>query len=104
MRVLFYDKELLKCCDALSKKLLDINNGSSIYLINRLQVIYRMRNLNDEELNMAKCLVVNDPDLKVKISALILLKQFEDVNLFFPQLADEEKSLFRSWPIFNLME
>ena len=100
----FYDKELLKCCDALSKKLLDINNGSSIYLINRLQVIYRMRNLNDEELNMAKCLVVNDPDLKVKISALILLKQFEDVNLFFPQLADEEKSLFRSWPIFNLME
>ena len=76
---------------------------SDIYLINRLQIAKRIRDLTDEEI--AKLIsTAESSDLNViKAGANILLGNKKTAEYYINMLEDKDKEEFLKYPIYNLM-
>lgn len=65
----------------------------------------RNRALNTEEnKNILEIKNDNSENLKLVCCALILLESFKEFELLFQSLGEEEQSIFKNWPIWNLYE
>lgn len=100
-----YDKnnneEMLKLALYVNDKLLE-KNSSSINIINKLQILKRMRNLEADEIAQLISIRDKENDKKIKVGISILLESNFEVDKYFNELSSEEKKKFETFPIFNL--
>lgn len=69
-------------------------------MVNHLQVIKRMRPLNDEELDfLRQSQQINGIEWDTKLAILLLLDELESANSIFSSLSEDEKEYFLDFPI-----
>lgn len=100
-----YDKnneeEMLKLALDVNDKLLE-KSSSSINIINKLQILKRMRNLEADEIEQLISIRDKENDKKIKVGISILLESNFEADKYFNELSSEEKKEFETFPIFNL--
>lgn len=96
--------DLLECCEALADALVNLDGSSELYLVNKLQVLARKRNLTKEEEHRLNDLVIKHGSDTVQASAYILLGHHELAKHVINSLAPEERDRFLSWPIAHLLK
>ena len=101
-----YDKERDKNLLLLAEKLINIlekySIDSTIFTINRLQIIARKRELELEERKTLAQIKYSE-NIFARCCACILLKQFDEFDIHMQQLSATEKEEFYSWPIVSLL-
>ena len=97
-------KELLSCCDLVSKVLYDLDSNSEVYTINRAQTLFRMHRLNDEWQNRIRGLAASANSREVRTSSFILIGQHELATSCLDSLGELERKRFMTWPIYNLLK
>lgn len=99
-------KELLSLADEIFCWLNEIeeNPEIDIYLINRLQIAKRTRELTDEETEQLVS-ISESPDsiTRMKAGAHILLGNKKTAEYYINKLDDKEKEEFMSFPIYHLL-
>lgn len=97
---------ILKAAYELSMWLIETNNAPellNIHRINNLQIVKRIRPLNEDEhsllLSMSQC-----EDLLIKAAAYILLDKFELATYIINSLPEQDKKVFTSYPIYNFIK
>ncbi|MDX1959998.1 MAG: hypothetical protein SFU98_15635 [Leptospiraceae bacterium] len=74
----------------------------TICTINQLQIIKRQRELTKEEKDILFDLKIENQEMKAVCCAKILLNSFDEFDIVFNRLEDDDKEMFKSWPIWNL--
>lgn len=109
--LLAYDKhsghhvEIYETAKEIARWLLDESADKlqeEIKTINYLQTIKRARELTSEENVMLYHIAENmDSSIMIKLAANLLLDNYKIAKIQFDQLSDQEKEIFRSYPIFK---
>jgi RNA polymerase subunit RPABC4/transcription elongation factor Spt4 len=104
-----YDKQvkkevnLLKLAQDISEWLCENSTiDSSILLLNKYQIIKRIRELNSNELIEISNIKNSSSNEDIVIGACILLESFVEAQLYYEKLPEERKNLFYSFPIMKL--
>lgn len=100
-----YDKsneqKWLEFAEYIIDKILEFSN-SPTYIINKLQIIKRKRNLNKEEKDKLYEIKENEKDDMIQCGIAILLNNISDFERYFNKLENKEE--FEKFPIYNLIE
>ena len=96
-------EELLDCCLVVAEGLIDAEQESKRYLINRLQVLYRKGEITANDKCVLRKLANDSSEKAVQASAHILLGNDELAQDCISDLEDDEQKNFYSWPIYNLI-
>lgn len=97
-------KELLACCDIVSKTLCDLDPSSEVYMINRAQTLFRMGKLDNEWRGKLRGFAASADSKEVRTSVFILIGQSELACSCLDSLDELERKRFTTWPIYNLLE
>lgn len=97
-------KEILVCCDIVSKAILDLDLNSEISAINRAQTLHRMNKLDGKWRARLRELAVTTDSKAVRTSAFILLGQTELAKSCLNSFDEIERKRFTTWPIYNLLD
>lgn len=90
-------------CNLISKKLLEVSPENEYWIINKLQLIKRKRELCDEELlDLEKMEQVTENKM-VESAVNILLENKRKAKRIIDEMSKEDKELFCSYPIYNLL-
>lgn len=100
-----YDKsneqKWLEFAEYLIDRILIFSN-SSLYRINKLQIIKRRRKLNQEEKDELYEIKENEKDDMIQCGIAILLENSSDFERYFNKLENRDK--FKKFPIYNLIK
>jgi len=109
--------ELIKAYDSLEKKddnlLIAAQNMFMFYIgnkevdgvrlnLNILQIIKRLRNFNQDELEKLLEIKRNNLDFEIQVGVNILLESFSEAEYYFEKLDIQKQEAFRNFPIYNL--
>lgn len=85
---------------------IEVNKYSEgdILCLNMLQIIKRRRPLNNNEKSQLYTILDGSNDYSVKCGAAILLEQKELALFYLNKLDEQQKNLFTTYPIYNLIE
>lgn len=83
------------------EKLIELDNDNVAATINRMQLIYRKRELAEEE--MRKLEAIDDQDYLAKCAANILLDNKRIAKKYLEKMSEEDKNKFKQNPIYNLL-
>ena len=83
------------------EKLIELDNDNVAATINRMQLIYRKRELAEEE--MRKLEAIDDQDYLAKCVANILLDNKRIAKKYLEKMSEEDKNKFKQNPIYNLL-
>lgn len=83
------------------EKLIELDNDNVAATINRMQLIYRKRELAEEE--MRKLEAIDDQDYLAKCAANILLDNKRIAKKYLEKMSEEDKNKFKQNPICNLL-
>lgn len=95
------DEKILNLALDVNNKLLE-KSTSSINIINKLQILKRMRKLETDEIAQLISIRDKENDKKIKVGISILLESNFEFNKYFNELSSEERKEFEHFPIFNL--
>lgn len=109
MSLLAYDesrgekRELLKLAHELSEWLIKTSEKQSTEMeqINYLQVVKRMRDLNEEEKEELFRIIEFTERNDIKVGAYLLLEQQVVAEYYFNKLEEKEKRIFQEYPIYQ---
>ena len=87
----------------ISDRLLVIDSEADYVKLNRLQLLKRKRNLTENELQELEKIETNTEDVKVACAANILLENRRRAKTKLDEMSDEDKNLFMTFPIYNLL-
>lgn len=87
----------------ISDRLLVIDSEADYVKLNRLQLLKRKRNLTENELQELEKIETNTEDVKVACTANILLENRRRAKTKLDEMSDEDKNLFMTFPIYNLL-
>ncbi len=93
------DYEILKTASAYCDWLMEDSSEEDIMIINKLQIIRRMRELNENEKAVLKELRSKDKAANIRCAANLLLGRMESAQDCFEEMKDEQKKEFLSFPI-----
>jgi hypothetical protein len=97
------DNYALNTAEKIIDNLINIGHLPDIMLINKLQINKRKRMLDDNERNKLIDLKYRTDNEMLRISAEILLDNFNDAEHLLSNLSDDDLLAFRSFPIYNLL-
>lgn len=97
------DNELLELAEFIIDKILE-NAQEDTYVINKMQLIYRKRDLTKEEKKLLYEIKENNKDNQIQLAISILLNNKSDYERYSEKLTEEEKCLFFKYPICNLIK
>ena len=83
------------------EKLIELDNDNVAATINRMQLIYRKKELAEEE--MRKLEAIDDQDYLAKCAASILLDNKRIAKKYLEKMSEEDKNKFKQNPIYNLL-
>lgn len=92
-------RELLGCAVILAHSLNDFDSASSIYFINLLQTIRRMRKLTESEKDELSDLAIDAPEMKTKAAAYALLGNHDMAQRCFNRCSLLEQKELEQFPI-----
>lgn len=95
------EKKWLEFAEYLIDKILKFSS-SPVYIINKLQIIKRIRNLNQEEKDELYEIKENEKDDMIQCGIAILLDNSSDFERHFNKLENKEE--FKKFPIYNLIK
>ena len=75
------------------------DNSNGIMTLNRLQIIRRKRELDEEEISELQDLRKANPDMAIKCGANILLGNMEAAQECFDEMDESVKAFFIEYPI-----
>jgi len=75
------------------------NKYGETYILNRLQIIKRMRKLSDDELLQLHTIISTCKDEKILTGAYLLLDNSEMASLYFKKLSSADQDEFKKYPI-----
>lgn len=78
--------------------------GNDINYLNNYQLLKRNRKLTIEEISKLNTIKMENQDLHIKLGASILLESNTEIDAYWRKLDDEQKELFRKYPICHLAE
>lgn len=81
-----------------------LNSGSAINVLNNYQLIKRKRKLIIHEIEKLSSIKMNSTDLQIKLGVAILLGSKVEFEAYWEQLKDEDKKVFKEYPIYHLTE
>lgn len=79
------------------------HRNNNVDIINKMQILKRLRDLNVDEKETLYSLREEDKDIMIQCAIAILLENKSDFERYFSKLDNEEKDNFRNFPIFNLI-
>lgn len=97
------DKKWLEFAEFLNNKILN-NNKSNAYIINKLQIIKRKRELLPEEKDILYEIKETDNNRMIQCAVAILLDNKSDYEKNYSKLEEKEKKIFIKFPIYNLLK
>ena len=95
------EQKWLEFAEYLIDKILEFSNSPS-YIINKLQIIKRIRNLSQEEKDELYEIKENEKDNMIQCGIAILLDNSSDFERHFNKLENKEE--FEKFPIYNLIK
>ena len=95
------EQKWLEFAEYLIDKILKFSS-SPVYRINKLQIIKRIRNLNQEEKDELYEIKENEKDDMIQCGIAILLDNSSDFERYFNKLENKEE--FEKFPIYNLIK
>ena len=113
----FFMLEMLKAYDEQEEKKTELLNVAELYcnwlldkeygvnnnmLLNRLQIVRRSRDFNDEEIGMLSELINDSNELAIRCGANILLGRNEEAQKIFDKMSQQDQNIFKEYPICNL--
>lgn len=87
----------------ISDRLLVIDSEADYIKLNKLQLLKRKRNLTENELQELEKIEANTEDVKVACATNILLENRRRAKTKLDEMSDEDKELFMTFPIYNLL-
>ena len=100
-----YDKnhkpQLFEVLKAVNKYLLRHDSRNTSHIINKMQLIFRKRDLNRKEQQQLQQIQNTTNNITEKLAIAVLLQQ-PHIEQLYAKLSPEEKQAFNSWPISNL--
>ena len=78
--------------------------GNDINYLNHYQLLKRTRKFSIEEISKLNTIKMKNQDKHIKLGAAILLESNTEIDAYWRQLDDEQKELFRKYPICHLAE
>ena len=78
--------------------------GNDINYLNNYQLLKRTRKLTIEEISKLNTIKMENQDKHIKLGVAILLESNTEIDAYWRQLDDEQKNLFRKYPICHLAE
>lgn len=97
------DEKYYDIAKVISDRLLLVDSEADYIKINKLQLIKRKRNLTENELQELEKIEIDTDDTKVACAANILLENRRKAQKKLDEMADEDKELFMTFPIYNLL-
>lgn len=97
------DKRWIEFAEFLNNKILN-NNKNNTYIINKLQIIKRKRELLPEEKDILYEIKEEDNDRMIQCAVAILLDNKSDYERSYSKLSETEKEQFVNFPIYNLLK
>jgi len=97
--------EFLDLADAMASWLIEGSDDSDIFLMNKMQILKRQRELSKEEKEKLRCISCNNiEDYMILCGINILLENWSDFDYYFEKLNTEQREMFKSYPIFRFVE
>lgn len=93
-----------KMAEFVLKKLLKEDSNNSVYIINKMQLIKRKRNLTQKEKSTLNEIKENTYNNMEKYCISILLENNYDIEKYYKKLSRQEKKDLEKFPIVNLIE
>jgi hypothetical protein len=90
-------KTSLKILDWIIKN--DHITHHEIYIINKMQIIKRMRKLNESDISQLHSIISNNKEDKILTGAHLLLENIDMATFHFSKLSIEEQDEFKKYPI-----
>ena len=78
--------------------------GDDINYLNNYQLLKRNRKLTFNEISKLNNIKMENQEIHTKLGAAILLESSTEIDAYWGQLDDEQKTLFRKYPICHLAE
>lgn len=97
------DEKYYNVAKSISDRLVEIDPDAVYLKINKLQLIKRKRNLTEDEQQELERIESDTDDTKVACAANILLENSRKAKKKLDEMADEDKELFMTFPIYNLL-
>lgn len=97
------DEKYYNVAKSISDRLVEIDPDAAYLKINKLQLIKRKRNLTEDEQQELERIESDTDDTKVACAANILLENKRKAKKKLDEMADQDKELFMTFPIYNLM-
>ncbi|MDR3598075.1 hypothetical protein [Clostridium sp.] len=94
------DKKLLEIALYQLDKLKNIEGKKAYYIINKLQIKKRLKELTDEDIREIKSL--DDSDFQILCAINVLLENKEKAKFYYDKLDKETQKFFADYPIYNL--
>lgn len=95
--------DLLKCCLLVAEKLVSLDRESEVYFINHAQVLSRMGSITPEVTDRLQDVAMSSESMASRAAAFALLDSEEMAAKCLDAMSEEERCMFESWPIANLM-
>lgn len=97
--------DLLEAAKELSLWLSDINEPNSIYALNYLQCVKRVREFNNDEIKMLNKIASAEPENKaIQFGVQVLFNNLRSASMFLDEMEAKEREGIMSTPINNLYE
>ena len=97
------DEKYYDIAKVISDRLLVVDSEADYIKINKLQLIKRKRNLTENELQELEKIEIDTDDIKVVCATNILLENRRKAKKKLDEMSDEDKELFMTFPIYNLL-
>lgn len=88
----------------ISDKLFQVSPGNEYWRINKLQLLRRKRSLSEEELIELESMEEQSEEVKVVCAANILLENKRKARKLLYEMNEDDRALFMTYPIYNLLE
>lgn len=97
------DEKYYDVAKLISDKLLNASPGNVYWKINRFQLLKRKRDLSEDELQELEDLEKANNDKKVLCAINILLENKRKAKKLLDEMGQEDRELFLTYPIYNLL-
>lgn len=93
-----------RMADLLSQKLQMFQPNEDAWVINRYQIYYRKRDLNDDECYKLDDIASKAEVISIKCAAQILLCNKYQAKRLIEKMSNEEREMFMTYPIYTLLK
>lgn len=93
----------LELAEYINERILE-HRDNAVDIINKMQIIKRIRALNSNEKDLIYELKEVNNDLLIQCAIAILLDNKSDYERYFLKLSKNEKNTFKEFPIYNLLD